>query len=662
MFKSILDGLDLAVGIIESGKIVYVNDKAAQLLGWGKEELIGKPFTDVVVPSYRSSVFEKYNDRMKKDKKRYDIEVLTKEGEKRKINIETKLLDEEKPLILVVGRESLEEERLKNELFLRNRISAVLTESFLLEDALQAVLSVYMEYLSATAGLIRLYDERDKKLKTAVSKNVEKFPHFTRDTKPGEGISGYCFQSGETLLVDVSKTEIGKDINNIRYILTLPIISREKSLGVIQIFTLNEVSRDDVILLKNTLRNVGISIENLALFEKMKNRMGQRAKLYELTKELQKSIQLDDLLSMIVSTLEKMFSAMIVILLYDPVDERLRIRYASKEFIEVVKIKELKLGEGITGDAALSRKTIVVQDVGKDERYIPGHPDVHSELAIPLIVEDELIGVVDIESKNRNAFAEEDIQLVSIFAQQIAMAVKNAQLFERIRKENEAKSKLFAFLSHEIKNPLSIIRSSLWYLKNENISQGEVQEHVESMEEEMKNIEKTVDGFLELAKLQVAHSDVDMVWVDIETLLRRIVKSYERIAAEKNISLIFSSMLSSPLIMSHPERLRHIFSNLISNSIKYNVKGGRVSIKMDEKEEGVIIKIEDTGKGIPKNKLDKIFEPFYKTGDEEGTGIGLAVVREFVYALGGKIRIDSEEGKGTRFVIFLPRERRKEVV
>ncbi len=664
-FEKIIENLDIAIGIIENGKITYVNNLAATYLGWSKEELIGKSFIDIVAPVYRDSLMEKYEKRIKEkdaQEKRYEVEILTKEGKRKRITVITKLIDEESSAVLVIGKDVLEWERLKNELFLRNRISCALSKNLSLEDALYAVLDVYMEYISAVAGVIKLYDDRDRKLKVVVQKNIGALKKFISDTKPGEGLSGYSFQSGEVLMLDISKSEMGKEIKDIKYLLTLPLISRERIIGVIQLFINQDISKEDVELLKSTSRNIGISVENLLLFVDLRRKMTQRTKLYELMLELQKSTGLDDVLKKIVKMLEKMFSAMSVILLYDPVDEVLRIRYASEDLLKYVKLKELPVGMGITGGAAASRRMVVVQDVRKNGRYVEGHPDVASELAIPLIVENELIGVMDIESKRKNAFSEEDIQLAAIFAQQVAMIIKNAQLFEKLKKENEAKAKLFAFLSHEIKNPLSVIKSGLWYIKKEKgISRKEIEEQVENMEEEIENIEKMVNNFLDLAKLQVAYSDAEMVWVDIENLLRKIVKSYERLAMEKNVSLIFNSLLTSPLIMSHPERLRHIFSNLINNSIKYNVKGGIVRITVQEKEDGINVKIEDTGIGIPKDKLQVIFEPFYKAKKGEGAGIGLAVVREFVYALGGKIRIESEEGKGTRFTVFLPKERKKKV-
>jgi len=222
----------------------------------------------------------------------------------------------------------------------------------------------------------------------------------------------------------------------------------------------------------------------------------------------------------------------------------------------------------------------------------------------------------------------------------------------QLREMDKVKSDIYTNITHEFRTPLTVIQGMA-----ENIL-------IESKEKELiirnsKVLLRLVNQMLDLAKVESGKLELNWIQDDIISYLHYLTEAWSSYANNKNLHLNFHSNVEE-LVMDFDEKsLETILSNLISNAIKFTPEYGKIMVVVEKNDEELLIKIKDSGRGISKENLSNIFERFYRVNDQhtqekEGTGVGLALVKELVNALDGKIEVQSEVLKGTTFIIYLP--------
>ena len=235
---------------------------------------------------------------------------------------------------------------------------------------------------------------------------------------------------------------------------------------------------------------------------------------------------------------------------------------------------------------------------------------------------------------------------------------------ERLIQLHHAKSKLYTNITHEFRTPLTVILGMADSIENDPKSL--LNKGVSLIKSNANKLLKLVNQLLTMSKLEADSMPVNLIQSDIIPYVRYIIESFQSIAVEKNIRLHFLPKIEELTIDYDPEIIEEIISNLISNAIKYTPDGGDVYlqietklVKKEEYSEELILQVRDNGTGIAEDKLPHIFNRFYQADDEstrkaEGTGIGLALVKEYIHLIQGTIRVKSRIGKGTEFIIKLP--------
>ncbi|MCC6410682.1 MAG: helix-turn-helix domain-containing protein [Saprospiraceae bacterium] len=236
----------------------------------------------------------------------------------------------------------------------------------------------------------------------------------------------------------------------------------------------------------------------------------------------------------------------------------------------------------------------------------------------------------------------------------------------RLHELDVFKSRLFTNISHEFRTPLTVILGTTDHLIREN--QQKIQHSTSSFSMVRRNGERLlllVNQILDLAKLESNTLKLDNIQADVLPYIRYIVESLNSLAGSQNVKLLFESPEKAMVMDYDPERLLQIVNNLLTNAIKYTPAGGNVALQVSMvQDEGAKttqcrLVITDNGAGIPAGDLPFIFDRFYQANNLEkantgGTGIGLALTKELVQLMGGQINVESEEGKGSRFVVTLP--------
>ncbi len=255
--------------------------------------------------------------------------------------------------------------------------------------------------------------------------------------KVGEGITGLAAERREPVLVnDVStEPEYISSVNAVRSELAIPMITKNKVIGVIDIEApqANYFTEEHSRLLTLIASRVGIGIENARLYTRVSNQAKSLLLLNEISRELTSILNLDQLLKRVGDLLTRVIDyQMFSILLIDSTGEKLQHRF-SLRFNENIHLKhDIPLGRGLVGYAVEHNEAVLVPDVKKDERYIMLNPETRSELAVPLVYKGKVIGVLDLEHTRRGYFTDEHRRTLTTLAAQVAIAIENARLYERI--------------------------------------------------------------------------------------------------------------------------------------------------------------------------------------------------------------------------------------
>jgi len=321
-------------------------------------------------------------------------------------------------------------------------VAAITSETLHLEQLLDNVAAVVRQVIPHELFAILLYSERRKGLRIRYARGHRKEVVSNLIIPLGEGITGAAAASGQPVLVgDVHGDQRYLNaLDAVRSELAVPMVLHGKLVGVID---LQSTARDaftpqDRALLQLIASRVGAAIENARLYRRVERQNRTQRTLALLGQEFSSILELDALLDRIAKSVKKLinYDAFMVLLL----DERegvLRSRF-SLRYDERAQAPSLSLDQGITGAAATTRRTVLVGDICNDSRYVESHPGIRSEIAVPLIVQDRVIGVMDLESERVNSFTEDHARTLSLIAPQIAISIENARLYEEIAQRERA--------------------------------------------------------------------------------------------------------------------------------------------------------------------------------------------------------------------------------
>jgi two-component system phosphate regulon sensor histidine kinase PhoR len=222
--------------------------------------------------------------------------------------------------------------------------------------------------------------------------------------------------------------------------------------------------------------------------------------------------------------------------------------------------------------------------------------------------------------------------------------------FEKIKKD------FVANVSHELKTPLTAIKGYVETLKEE--TNEEQKKFIQIIKKHLERITNIVNGLLTLSEIESTEIIKEKEIVDINNLIKDITSIFEKDIREKNLFFRVEPGKNITPVMADRFKIEQVFINLIDNAIKYTDTGG-ITIRLNKEKNSFIIKVEDTGIGIPKEHLDRIFERFYvvdkaRSRKYGGAGLGLSIVKHIILQHNGEIHVESQYGKGTRFTIILP--------
>jgi GAF domain-containing protein len=347
----------------------------------------------------------------------------------------------------------------------------------------------------------------------------------------------------------------------------------------------------------------------------------------------------------------------------------------SSEFIEYVKAMPVERGRGTaTGRALLEGRVIHIADVLADADYtwadaqrLGGYRTV---LAVPMLREGVPVGVLTLTRSEVRPFTDKQIELVSTFADQAAIAIENVRLFDEIQEKNrqlaeasEHKSQFVASMSHELRTPLNaIIGLTEMMVKNAaRFGTEKAQEPLQRVNRAGTHLLGLINQVLDLSKIEAGKLELNPQTVQLAPLINDVISTAGQLAEQNKNHLVVDAQEDLGALTVDPMRLRQILLNLLSNACKFT-KAGEVKLAARKVSNGssfVEFAVSDTGIGMTPEQQAKLFEEFSQADASTaqnfgGTGLGLAITRKLARMMGGDVTVTSEPGKGSVFTVRLP--------
>ncbi|HJP86836.1 MAG TPA: ATP-binding protein [Gemmatimonadaceae bacterium] len=227
---------------------------------------------------------------------------------------------------------------------------------------------------------------------------------------------------------------------------------------------------------------------------------------------------------------------------------------------------------------------------------------------------------------------------------------------------NAAKSKFLATMSHELRTPLNAIAGYAQLLTlgvRGPITEAQ-KEDIERINRSQRHLLSLINDILNFAKIEAGHVDIAATPIKIGDIIESLKEFVDPQLRAKDLQFTIASDIPEAEARGDPDKVRQILINLLSNAIKFTPEGGHIALECEENDKMICIIVRDDGAGIPADKLDAIFEPFVQVtrdyaSPQQGTGLGLSISRDLARRMGGDLTVESEYGRGSKFVLSLPR-------
>ena len=465
-------------------------------------------------------------------------------------------------------------------------------------------------------------------------------------------------------------------------ILNAPLQVRGETIGLLGIE--NDPKRpltdDDREFLDAITREIAEALESARLFEQTQTALNEQERLTaELETVAQVStaastiLEIDALLQSVVDLAKTSFGLYHAhIYLINENETRLQLKAGAGNIGRLMTLEGREIGmdtESLVARAARTRQGVLSNNVRKTIDYLPHPllPKTQSELAVPMIVGDKLVGVMDLQSNELDFFSDEDLKIQRTLASQIAVAVENAlqyaeqvQTASKLRELDQLKSEFLASMSHELRTPLnSIIGFADVLLEGLDGELNErMEEDVRLIRESGRHLRELIGDILDMSKIESGHMELRYEEINMPQLANDIIATASSLAQEKHLLLNLDIDEAVSTIQADRTRLRQILWNITGNAIKFTEKGS-VTLAMHHRDDHILVSIRDTGIGIKEENISVVFEQFRQIDGglnrtAGGTGLGMPITKKLVELHGGEIWIESVYGQGSTFLFTIP--------
>ncbi|MDX1436078.1 MAG: GAF domain-containing protein, partial [Anaerolineales bacterium] len=563
-------------------------------------------------------------------------------------------------------------ERRAAQLTVLNDVARSMSSTLDIDPLLDQILQSAVDLLDCEAGSLLMVDESNGDLVFQVATGPVASSLLGRRLPAGTGLAGKVAEAGQPVIANTvsessdwfSETDADTGFST-QSVLALPLQAKEKIIGVIEVINKRDGSpfnAEEQELLTVFTGQAAVAIENARLYtltdRELAARVEELSVLQRIDRELNASLDIKRTMEITLDWSLKQ-SDSDAGLIGTAEDGSLYV-LASAGY-KALDNRDLR-AHGLIA-AALSSGSAQVDVGGGEETLLPG---ALSRTVIPVRREEEVIGILLLESGEADHYPPEKLRFLSRLSDHAAIAISNAQLYQEVQEANLAKSDFVSFVSHELKTPMTSIKGY-----TDLLSAGSVGPVSDAQANFLSTIRSNVDrmatlvsDLADISRIEVGKLRLEFGTVSVADLVDEVVRSTRRQVEEKNQTLTVDMEDEGLEAWGDRTRLIQVLTNLVSNANKYTPADGKIWIRAGTSaEEGdlpvVHIAVEDDGIGISDEDQKQIFQKFFRSDDQKareapGTGLGLNITKSLVEMQGGEIWFESEYRKGTTFHFTIP--------
>ena len=416
---------------------------------------------------------------------------------------------------------------------------------------------------------------------------------------------------------------------------------------------------------------------------------GQRQKevLVEISKAINSSIHLDELCVRAAEKIALLFeipSKFVCVYLYDPKGNEVRLiapALFDVEFSQAIVHQRVgKDAHFLPAKVAHTRNAIITDELGEStaaELFLAeiDQRQLKTLLVVPLIVQDEMQGVLEVMTIKEQSFVSGEMEILSVVANELASGMSRKRLIDELRRKNvelesqtqktqdasDTLKKFLATFSHELRSPLNSIIgfSDLLTTQFDGLSPEAVQDFMKNINASGKHLQTIINDILDLSKIEAGKMELHIASYPISYFQESIQRVLAAQIKDKNIHLTFSFSQEFEEIVVDQTRFRQILINIVSNAIKFSKQSGEVAVSSQRVGNDLQFEVRDCGVGIRPEEIGHLFKPFKQASsgrelNHQGIGLGLAITKKLVELHGGSVWIESEYGSGTSVRFRIP--------
>lgn len=587
----------------------------------------------------------------------------------------------------------------------------IISQTSELQEVLNETLAKVMKLTGASAASIRLMNDENSEFVFSVyqgfSQTYMREQPITVVDEPGVK---KALESRTPLFSDDRLNQLSNHGNALaregfNAAVYLPLMTPKKTFGIMTVASREQggLTSKQADLFTAIAHQIAIALQNARLFQDTERNLERIGALHDIVLATTSSLNLDAVLSELLQKIDRFLPYPVVtVQLLNKTTGRLE-PAACRNIDQNDWKLDIDYLNGIESTAT-EIAPLVVRNSQTDRRtsgseFLRRHGLI-SFVQLPLVAKNDVLGTIMFFKKEEHEFAGEEIEYLSTLAGQAAMAISNAQLYERstqqaieLEQANLRQADFSAMIVHDLRSPLATIIGIAEMMGNGLL--GDLNDDQKNWTERIKNnatgLVQLVGDFLDLSKLESGRIGLSRAPTDVTELLRRSIENFGPLAKSKKIDLHYQGD-SLPTIELDARRLDQVLNNLISNALKFTGEGGSITVsaRLAPAREASIVKrlssapalrnpnngmgnthneirdarfvelsVQDTGMGISPDEIANLFQKYRQsssgqTSEHKGTGLGLVISKMIVEAHGGKIWVESEEGKGATFTFALP--------
>ncbi len=567
-----------------------------------------------------------------------------------------------------------------------NEVGSAINSSLDLETVLQLITSKAAEILDAESGSLWLTDRETEELVFQIAVGPLAEDLIGMRLAPGTGIVGRTAEMQRPIIVnDTQKEEAwysGSDERTgyiTRTILSVPLVHREESVGVLQILNKKDGSpfdAQDQQLMLAFASQAAAALERARLFtltdQALAARVEELSMFQTIDQALNATLDYKHVIELTLDWAMRMAGADVgAVFTLDEEQGGLFIVTSHGYPPEYERYRDhpWSVNDGLVGRAVRTGQLVVVDDVSQSPDYILAVPETRSKLVVPLRLGEEVIGAISLESPNVAGFKADNVQFASRLAERAVVPIENAQLYEQVKRANEAKSQFVSMVAHELKVPMTSIKgyARLLELGDDRIDETK-KAFIKTINSNVDRMTKTVNDLLDISRIETGRLKLEMGEVSIPAVIEETLAALRKAIEDKGLELRLTLPADLPMVWGDRTRLVQVLINLVSNATKYTIDG---SIQIEAKEVDLPIpdnghmgrfvccSVRDTGIGISKEDQERLFKSQFVRFENAvdvapGHGLGLWLVNRLAELQGGEITFESELGKGSTFSFTVP--------